>query len=303
VNATEPSPANGKARRSVGRPPTARSRGRAFLASSEDGQATSIVRESADCALINSLARGLQVLAAFGPDNLPLANKEIAARTGIPKATISRLTDTLLKLNFLAQDRGTGRYTLGAAALTLGLSARAQVDLASIARPHIERFALAHDVSVQLGARDGLEVRAVAIGAGASASGTRMALGACFPLDGTGLGYAHLAHPELAERDRIFAALADLRGEDWPAARLRIDRALREIATEGYFTSLGEWSGTLSGLAAPLTVPGAPQPLAISFLGSAQTFTARRLRAIAPAFVALLGEIEAAARQRPAWPA
>jgi DNA-binding IclR family transcriptional regulator len=125
-----------------------------------------------------------------------------------------------------------------------------------------------------------------------------MALGASFPLDSTGLGYAQLALLGPPEREEVLAALAAERGDVWPEAEARISQALREIAATGYVTSIGEWSGSLSGLAAPLTIPAAPQPLAISFLGAADAFGPQRLRAIAPAFTTLARNIEAAARER-----
>ena len=49
-----------------------------------------------------TLARGLSVLRAFRGDDDGLANAEIARRTGLPKATVSRLTHTLTQLGYLA---------------------------------------------------------------------------------------------------------------------------------------------------------------------------------------------------------
>jgi hypothetical protein len=45
-----------------------------------------------------ALARGIAVLRAFELDEQFLGNADIAARTGVPKATISRLTHTLTEL-------------------------------------------------------------------------------------------------------------------------------------------------------------------------------------------------------------
>ena len=50
---------------------------------------------------MNSLARGLDILTAFTPAEGLLGNQEIAARAGLPKATVSRLTYTLTKLGYL----------------------------------------------------------------------------------------------------------------------------------------------------------------------------------------------------------
>ena len=60
-----------------------------------------------------ALARGLSVLRAFSPDNRPIGNAEIAARVGLPKATVSRLTFTLTELGYLNYNEDIERYSLG----------------------------------------------------------------------------------------------------------------------------------------------------------------------------------------------
>src|SRR5262245_36166824 len=67
-----------------------------------------------DRQFVTALARGLEVLRAFGPGEA-LANSEIAARTTLPRPTVSRLTYTLTKLGYLIQDPATERYRPGSA--------------------------------------------------------------------------------------------------------------------------------------------------------------------------------------------
>ena len=64
-----------------------------------------------------TLARGLDVLRAFGPNSLRLGNKEIVARTGLPKATVSRLTYTLTQLGYLRRNAHQNKYELAPQAL------------------------------------------------------------------------------------------------------------------------------------------------------------------------------------------
>jgi len=68
---------------------------------------------------VQGLARGLFVLRAFRPGESALSNAEIAARTGLSRPTISRLTQTLTALGYLAYVPRLGRYTLGAAIASL----------------------------------------------------------------------------------------------------------------------------------------------------------------------------------------
>lgn len=47
---------------------------------------------------VTALARGLELLRAFSPDDALLGNRDFAARTGLPKATVSRLAYALTEL-------------------------------------------------------------------------------------------------------------------------------------------------------------------------------------------------------------
>ncbi|NSX13728.1 helix-turn-helix domain-containing protein [Cupriavidus taiwanensis] len=50
---------------------------------------------AADPRFITALARGLALLRSFRPTDRWLAHQELARRTGLPSATVSRLTFTL----------------------------------------------------------------------------------------------------------------------------------------------------------------------------------------------------------------
>jgi hypothetical protein len=67
----------------------------------------------------NTLARGLEVLRCFRVGEPLLGNKEIAQRTGLPKATVSRLTHTLIELGYLPQ-QGPRQSRVASAVLSIG---------------------------------------------------------------------------------------------------------------------------------------------------------------------------------------
>jgi hypothetical protein len=76
--------------------------------------------EKSDRQFVTSLARGLEVLRAFNPENGSLGNQELAQRTGLPKATVSRLTHTLTTLGYLDYDPRLARIMIAPAVLSLG---------------------------------------------------------------------------------------------------------------------------------------------------------------------------------------
>ena len=81
------------------------------------------------------MSRGLDVLRAFRPNDGLLGNQEIAARTKLPKPTISRLTYTLTKLGYLTQVPRFEKYQLAPAAMSLGYAALANLGVRHLSQP------------------------------------------------------------------------------------------------------------------------------------------------------------------------
>src|SRR5690242_15148932 len=94
-----------------------------------------------DRQFVIALARGLDVLRAFTPQDGLLGNHEIAARTGLPRPTISRLTHTLTRLGYLKHSERLGKYQLGTAVLSLGYAVLANIGLRQVARPLMQELA------------------------------------------------------------------------------------------------------------------------------------------------------------------
>ena len=70
--------------------------------------------------VIGSLARGLEVLGVFRPGDPPLRNQEIARRTGLPPSSVSRFTNSLVALGYLAYDMAAQTYCLTPSVLRFG---------------------------------------------------------------------------------------------------------------------------------------------------------------------------------------
>ena len=73
-----------------------------------------------DAQFATTLARGLDILRCFTPEDVSLGNSQLAARTGLSRPTVSRFTYTLTRLGYLRSDAAGGKYTLGPAVLSLG---------------------------------------------------------------------------------------------------------------------------------------------------------------------------------------
>src|SRR3954467_144941 len=82
-----------------------------------------------------SLERGLEILKAFRPGAGVMGNGDIAERTGLPRSTVSRLTQTLMNAGMLDYDRSKRAYRLGAANLSLALGVKLGNPVLQIAMP------------------------------------------------------------------------------------------------------------------------------------------------------------------------
>ena len=77
-------------------------------------------KDEKDRKFVEALARGLEILRAFGQKGGLLGNQDIASITGLPKPTVSRLTYTLTKLGYLTYSPSLEKYQLDSGVMALG---------------------------------------------------------------------------------------------------------------------------------------------------------------------------------------
>src|SRR5690606_33400713 len=151
----------------------------------------SVPQKSASSTVL-SVQRGMQVLRAFQSDRTPLSNTELVRRTGLPKATVSRLTSTLLQLGFLRRVPGGREFELGAAPVGIGHAYLAGSELLHIANPFLQELADELHVAVALGIRDELDMLYLGYRASRRVGTLRQGVGSMVPLGSTAIGRAYL---------------------------------------------------------------------------------------------------------------
>ena len=188
-----------------------------------------------------SLTRGLEILRAFTANDSTLGNQDLIERTGIPKATISRLTATLVALGYLHYDDRLGRYSIGPATVSLGYSALSSSAVVHIARPLMQELADKTGVAVALGTRDGLEMVYLASCRSMSPVTLRLNVGSRLPIWRTAMGLAYLAEmrPEIRSMvlEEVIRADRDHEGH----IRDLVAEAIHSYRTLGFVTTLGNW--------------------------------------------------------------
>ncbi|MBT2249046.1 IclR family transcriptional regulator [Arthrobacter sp. BHU FT2] len=144
------------------------------------------------------------VLGAFGPDDEDLGISEIARRTGLAKATVSRIARELIDYEFLER-RGTS-VRLGLRIFELGSITRRPKDLRRLALATMADLRQATGHTVHLAVREGREVVYIEILRGRDGVQLPSRVGGRMPAHATGVGKALLAYTDPAIVDEILSS-------------------------------------------------------------------------------------------------
>src|ERR1700733_827702 len=103
-----------------------------------------------------SLGRGLEIIETFGPDAPRQTVSEVAAKTGLTRATARRFLITLVELGYMTSD---GRpFSLAPRVLGLGYSFLSGLGFPNVALPHLEQLVAEVDESSEASILDGHDV-------------------------------------------------------------------------------------------------------------------------------------------------
>lgn len=241
-----------------------------------------------------ALARGLEVLRAFQPNDGLLGNQEIAARTKLPKPTVSRLTYTLTKLGYLTPVPRFEKYQLTPAAMALGYAALSNLGVQHLSEPYREEVMRATGGAVAVGDRDRFSMIYFGQSRNGLTLGVQLDVGSRIPIATTAMGRAYIwALPE-DERAALLRELRDHYGSRWPRMRDGIERSGKSVARYGFTMSAGEWQDDVSAVGVALKLNDGTGPYAFNCGAPAFRFTEERLRTdIGPRLVAMVRSIEA----------
>jgi len=188
-----------------------------------------------------SLTRGLEILRAFTAGDSTLGNQDLIERTGLPKATVSRLTATLVSLGYLHYDSQLGRYSIGPATVSLGYSALSSNAVIHIAKPLMQDLADRSGVAVALGTRDGLEMVYLANCRSLSPVSLRLNVGSRLPIWRTAMGLAYLAEMRAEIRDAVVKQLIEDTPDQETRIRTAVADALEGYKARGFVGTYGAW--------------------------------------------------------------
>jgi IclR family pca regulon transcriptional regulator len=201
---------------------------------------------------VQSLERGLSVIRSFHADVQKQSLSEVAASTGLTRATARRFLLTLVSLGYVRSDGKD--FSLTPRVLELGFSYLSGLSLPAVAQPHLERLSRAVGESTSASVLDGDDIVYVARVPTRRIMSVQITIGTRFPAFATSMGRVLLAalpsaaldeylaalHPArftastVLERDGLAKAIGDVRTQGWALVDQELEVGLRSIAAPIY---------------------------------------------------------------------
>jgi IclR family pca regulon transcriptional regulator len=201
---------------------------------------------------VQSLARGLAVIRAFGAERPRLSLSDVARATDLTRASARRFLLTLESEGYVrARD---GLFELTPRVLELGFSYLSAQSLPEVAQPHLEALSHAVGESSSASILDGWDIVYIARVPTRRIMSVGITIGTRFPAYVTSMGRVLLAALSADERETFFEGF---RGEQFTPRTVVDPGALRAeldvVAAQGWSLVDGELETGLRALAVPVT--------------------------------------------------
>lgn len=258
---------------------------------------------------VQSVEVGGRLLLVLAGQRGPMSLKDLAAHAGLPSARAHPYLVSFGKLGLIEQDRGSGRYALGPAALQLGLACLSQLDPIRAAGPVAEDLAATTGFAVALALWGNLGPTIVRMIEARQPLLVAMRAGTVMSVLGTATGRAFAAAlPE----ERILRAAPGALG-DAPeraaklsrAEQLLLREARRDVQAHGLVRAEGRPIPGVNAFSAPVFDHEGQPALVITMLGHQDHFpvawaspAADAVRAASAEISRRLGWLGAAAPRR-----
>ena len=206
--------------------------------------------------------RGLQVLRAFRSESGSRTNAELVQLTGLSKATISRLTSTLLELGYIRRVSGGRQFELSTGVLGIGHAFIATNPIQARAYPFMQELADRLNVSVALATGNGPDMLYVVYRVSRRISTLRMGIGSMLPMATSMVGRAYLWGLPARQRQIQIAQLRSMLSaqgvtrEDLEKWEKELQIAFTNLETRGVCYSQGGpgYQRSTFGVALPVRV-------------------------------------------------
>ncbi|MFB7452778.1 IclR family transcriptional regulator C-terminal domain-containing protein [Streptomyces sp. NPDC056194] len=211
-----------------------------------------VLKEELGSGFLQSLARGLDVLRAFGSVRGPVRLSELARLTGLPRATARRSLITLRHLGYVREE--PGGFVVLPRVLELGHTRLSGLSLPEIATPHLVDLVLRVQESASVAVLDGDDIRYVARVAGTRIMHIDITVGTRLPAYATSMGRVLLgALPGEERAERLRRITPSALTPYTVTTREGLDEVVAATAARGYGWVEQELEEGLRSLAVAVT--------------------------------------------------
>lgn len=236
-------------------------------------------------------ARALDILTAFNAGDQFLGNVEIAERTSIPKATVSRITATLTELGYLGYDHQIGKYEIGPRVLALSYPLMSKLQVQTHARQRMDELAHEANAVVGLAILDDLNVVFIDTAVGNHRNFRQAQVGYRVPVALTAMGWACLSTMNGRRRSDVMERIA----EAHPDANVikNIERGIAEVWERGFCISMGALDPSSNAVGVPYLHPDGRHVLAFNLTAPKSLLTRKSIETVwGPKLLDLVREVQ-----------
>ena len=204
--------------------------------------------------VVQSLAKGFQVLEAFDMNNAELNLTQISNLTGLDAGTVFRIVNTLLMLGYLEHGETKKNYRLAIKVVDLGFHAIGRRDMRDLVRPYLRSLVGEVSEAASFCVLDGPDVVYVErVHAGLARLGVDIRIGSRIPAYYTAIGHSILAYLPETEVNRILTMRDRVKLTPKTTTSIaEIDRRLELVRQQGYAFSDQDTAPMLRVIAAPI---------------------------------------------------
>jgi len=205
-----------------------------------------------DPSFASTLANGLAVLEAFDAGTPLLGNSELAARTGLSRPTVARLSGTLARLGYLKYNPSVAKYGLWTGALRAVYPLLARHSIRQQARSGMQALADDLKAAVSLLVLDGNVGVILDASRGVEIEEHYPEIGLSAPIIQIAAGRAMLSLLPDVERTELLADIAAQEPELWRRFGATTRASVQACQQHGYCVSTGDLRSHVHSAGAPL---------------------------------------------------
>lgn len=201
------------------------------------------------------IERIVRVLDTFAADLTTQSPTEIGRRANLPRSTAHRLVDDLVAAGLLERNEDNEVH-LGMRLWELALRGSKVLRLRQAALPHMEEVQRQIRQHTQLAVLEQDEALFLERLSHPEAGANITLVAGRLPLHASSSGLVLLAHADPVVRQRVFSEPLPKVGPNTVTDPAILERALREVRTQGYVIAPGTVQGVSTGVAVPIRDAG-----------------------------------------------